>query len=310
MPQPDARHVGSPAQHEPGRALPGHPGTGSSVRRTCPRVDARGLSEPRVENAHKSLEIRRGFGDWSGQGQSLHYDGVVLYAGSQFWQCIEKCREAIRLLERTGDYWQVHIARYQIAASLYRLGDLAGALEEAQLNYRSGIELGDEQASGINLDLWVRATGAVPDSILERELGRPRHDVQGKAQVLFADALQMLGNGHLEEAEDLIQEAISVGWNGGVRNAYTLPCLPWLATILRQQVTRLHEQTPYRARGPAAPCRGRGPPRDPRLSAVPQRPAARPARVGLDPGHARPRPQGAALPGQEFGIGQEAVGSI
>ena len=215
------------AEHAPGLTLVGY------------------LSRAR-KYAHKSLEIRRGFGDWSGQGQSLHYDGVVLYAGSQFWQCIEKCREAIRLLERTGDYWQVHIARYQIAASLYRLGDLAGALEEAQLNYRSGIELGDEQASGINLDLWVRATGAVPDSILERELGRPRHDVQGKAQVLFAHALQMLGNGHLEEAEDLIQEAISVGWNGGVRNAYTLPCLPWLATILRQQVTRLHEQTPYR----------------------------------------------------------------
>ena len=50
-----------------------------------------------------------------------------MYAGSKFTQCIEKCREAIRLLERTGDYWQCHIARYQIAASLYRLGDLRGA---------------------------------------------------------------------------------------------------------------------------------------------------------------------------------------
>ena len=72
----------------------------------------------------KSLDIRRRFGDISGQGQSLHYYGVVLYAGSQYRACVEKCREAIRLLERTGDYWQVHIARYQIAASLYRLGDL------------------------------------------------------------------------------------------------------------------------------------------------------------------------------------------
>ena len=196
--------------------------------------------------AQKSLDIRRQFGDWSGQGQSLHYYGVVLYAGSQFTKCVEKCREAIRLLERTGDYWQAHIARYQIAASLYRLGDLGGTLEEAQLNYRSGIELGDEHASGINLDLWVRATGVVPESILEKELARPRHDVQGKAQVMLAHALQMLGAGRLEEAEDLIQEAIDVAYAAGVRNAYTLPCLPWLATVLRQQATALHDQTPGR----------------------------------------------------------------
>ncbi|HEY4312328.1 MAG TPA: response regulator [Pirellulales bacterium] len=196
--------------------------------------------------AQKSLDIRRRFGDFSGQGQSLHYYGVVAYADSKFTLCIEKCREAIRLLERTGDYWQCHIARYQIAASLYRMGDLRGALEEAQLNYRSGIELGDEQASGINLDLWVRATGLIPEAILDEELERPRHDVQGKAQVLFAHALQMLSSGHLDEAEDLIQTAIDVAYTAGVRNAYTLPFLPWLATILRQQAAAVRDQSPAR----------------------------------------------------------------
>ena len=28
---------------------------------------------------------------------------------------MEKCREAVRLLERTGDYWEMHIALYQVA---------------------------------------------------------------------------------------------------------------------------------------------------------------------------------------------------
>ena len=140
--------------------------------------------------------------DLSGQAQSLHYHGIVLYAGSEYQQSIKKCREAIRLLERTGDFWQVHIARYQIAASLYRLGDLAGALEEAQLNYKSGIELGDEQASGIILDVWVRATGGeIPESILKPELARQRHDAQGRAQVLFADGLRLLGARNLVEAK-------------------------------------------------------------------------------------------------------------
>ncbi len=128
-----------------------------------------------------------------------------------------KCREAIRLLERTGDYWQVHIARYQIAASMYRLGDLQGALEESKLNYRSGIELGDEQASGIILDIWVRATGGViSERIMKPELERQRHDAQGRAQVLFAEGVRLLGVGNVSEARSQIQNAIDVVEKAGV----------------------------------------------------------------------------------------------
>jgi len=43
-----------------------------------------------------------------------------------FEECIAKAREAVRLLERTGDLWESDIARIQQAAALYRLGDLAG----------------------------------------------------------------------------------------------------------------------------------------------------------------------------------------
>ena len=46
-------------------------------------------------------------GDVWGQGQSLHFYGLALYAPSRFEECIEKCREAVRLLERTGDRWEV-----------------------------------------------------------------------------------------------------------------------------------------------------------------------------------------------------------
>ena len=95
----------------------------------------------------------------------------MLYAASRFNECIEKCREAVRLLERTGDYWEMHIARYQIAASLYRLGDLRRAVEEARRMHKSGLELGDEQASGISLDIWSLATGGmVPEDILKQEV--------------------------------------------------------------------------------------------------------------------------------------------
>src|SRR5262249_55422381 len=111
-----------------------------------------------IAYAQKSLAIRTRMGDLWGQGQSNHYLGVVLYSGSRFAECVEKCREAVRLLERTGDFWEVHIARYQIAAALYRSGDLQNAVEEARRIHKSGLELGDQQASGISLDVWARAT--------------------------------------------------------------------------------------------------------------------------------------------------------
>jgi two-component system sensor kinase len=197
--------------------------------------------------AQKSLALRRELGDWWGQGQSLHYWGVVLYAASRYEACIEKCREGVRLLERTGDYWQVHIARYQIAASFYRLGELVRAIEESEVNYRSGIDLGDEQASGIILDIWVRAAqGDVPERLFQEELQRPRHDAQGQAQVLFAEGVRRLMAGGLEQAEEYMLRAIETADRAGVRNAYTLPYRPWLATALRQQAAQPAHLTPER----------------------------------------------------------------
>ena len=101
------------------------PELGLAYAEHAPAISLVGMHRRARAYAEKSLEIRIQLNDLSGQAQSLHYHGIVLYAGSEYQQSIKKCREAIRLLERTGDYWQVHIARYQIAASLYRLGDLA-----------------------------------------------------------------------------------------------------------------------------------------------------------------------------------------
>src|SRR5690606_30321200 len=137
--------------------------------------------------AQRSLDLRRTFNDVWGQGQSLNYYACALYAAGRYRECIEKGRESIRLLERSGDYWQVHIARYQVAASLYHLGDFEAGLEEARINHRSGIELGDEQASGIIMDVWARAARAdLTEGPLEVELSRKRQDAQGLTQVLLA----------------------------------------------------------------------------------------------------------------------------
>src|SRR5581483_972156 len=145
-----------------------------------------------VAYAQKANAICKSLGDLWGQGQSLHFNGLVLFVASRFEECVEKCRDAVRLLERTGDLWEVNIARYHMANSLYRLGDLAGAITEARYMHQSGLELGDIQASGICFDVWVRASGGQVDpEALETEIQRPREDVQGTAQVKLAQGVRL-----------------------------------------------------------------------------------------------------------------------
>ncbi|HUG90110.1 MAG TPA: response regulator [Planctomycetaceae bacterium] len=189
-----------------------------------------------VAYAQRSFEIRRSLNDVWGQGQSLSYMGVVLYVAARYAECVDKSREAVRLLERTGDYWEVHIARYQMAAALYRLGEFREAVQEARLIQQSGLELGDEQASGISLDVWSRASGGkVPDDVLRREVARERHDAQGTAQVLLAAGVQQLHAGRAMDAASVFEQALQVARRHGVMNAYVAPNLVWLATALRQQ---------------------------------------------------------------------------
>lgn len=202
-----------------------------------------------VAYAQKSLTIRKALGDLWGQGQSLHYLGVVLYSASRYRECVDKCREAVRLLERTGDFWEVHIARYQIAAALYRLGDLQSAVEQARRIHESGLELGDFQASGISLDVWSRATpGAVPIDALKVELERIRPDAQGTAQVLLAEGVRLMEAGDHERAATIFDRALVVAGQAGVMNAYVAPNRAWLATALRCRAQNDLSHTPWQRR--------------------------------------------------------------
>ena len=189
--------------------------------------------------AQKSFEIRKSFNDVWGQGQSLAYYSVVLYAGSKFAACIEKGREAIRLLERTGDFWEMHIARYQVAAALYRSGELPTAIQLARKNYQSGIKLGDEQASGISLDVWSRAAcGKVSGGMLEAELARHRPDAQGAAQTMLAEGIRLIAAERMDDAATVFEAALRIAAKAGVMNAYIAPNLAWLATARRLQLER------------------------------------------------------------------------
>ncbi len=198
-----------------------------------------------IRYAEKSLTLRREFRDMWGEGQTLTFYSCVLYYASRFDESIEKGRKAIRLLERTGDYWQVHIARYQVAASLYHLGDFQAAMVEVRKNHQSGLESGDEQASGIIFDLWARASqGDLPKEQYAVEAARVRHDVQGYSQVLIAAGIAAIYRQQWNLAIDKLTQAEAHARRAGILNAYTIPACSWLATAYRERAQQSLPFTP------------------------------------------------------------------
>jgi signal transduction histidine kinase/tetratricopeptide (TPR) repeat protein len=197
-----------------------------------------------IAYARRSLEIRRDFGDVWGQGQSLHFYGVILYAASRFTEAIEKLTEAIRLLERTGDQWEINTALWHIGFCNYRLGRMEEARETLQRCYANGLEIGDHQAAAIGLSGIAKVTGGHVDeadvaSMLERSAG----DFHTSGELCTGEAVRLLAHGESEQAIRVLDGAHRQVSGAGVRNEYVAPILPWMTTALRMAA---EETGPYR----------------------------------------------------------------
>jgi two-component system sensor kinase len=187
-----------------------------------------------LDYAQKSLDLRTAFHDTWGQGQSLHFLAVALYAATRYEECVSRAQQAVRLLERTGDYWEVNTAAYQWAVALYRLGEFSEAVRVAKDYYRSGIALGDCQTSGVFLDVWARGMeGRLDARVTGSEMARPHVDTQTKTQVMLAEAIRVLFAGEPREAVRLLEESVTLARRAGVLNTYIAPNYAWLATATR-----------------------------------------------------------------------------
>ena len=184
----------------------------------------------------RSLAIRTDLGDLWGQGQSRHFYGVVLYAASRYRECIDQCREAIRLLQRTGDRWEAHTAMWHVAFAHYRLGELDRAAELARHVHASATDIDDGAAAGISLSAWSRATGgAVPAELVAAQLGRTVEDAHTATEVHVAEAVRLLREGLADDAVVVLEAAAGIVRKAGLRQEYVAPVWPWLATARRLQ---------------------------------------------------------------------------
>jgi diguanylate cyclase (GGDEF)-like protein len=192
-----------------------------------------------IAYAEKSLAIRRNLGDIWGEGQSLNFYGVVLYAAGRFEEVLDRCGAALEVFERTGDQWEANTANWNIALALYRLGRMDEAVAVARRVHAAGVALGDGQAAGISLGAWAKASGgAIPWEIIEAELARPADDVHTRVEVLQAQALHMIDEDRIDEAVDVLTGADRYLRASGLRQEYVAPVRPWLATALRLQLER------------------------------------------------------------------------
>jgi two-component system sensor kinase len=198
-----------------------------------------------IAYARRSLAIRRDLGDLWGQGQSLNFYGVVLYAASRYRESIEQCREAIRLLDQTGDRWEANTAGWHVAFALYRLGELPEAKAVAEELYAAASAIGDDTAAGVSLSAWSRASaGQVPAALVRARLEERNDDAHTAAEVHVAEGVRLLGRGECDRAVAVLEEAAAIVKRAGLRQEYVAPVLPWLATAQRSQAEAL---SPYQA---------------------------------------------------------------
>ncbi|HEX2192450.1 MAG TPA: AAA family ATPase, partial [Acidimicrobiales bacterium] len=193
-----------------------------------------------IAYTERSLAIRREHRDLWGQGQSLHFYGVVLYAASRYRECIEKCQQAVRLLDRTGDRWEMYTALWHIAISHYRLGELAEAVRVARRVHSRATSINDDAAAGISLSVWSRASeGRLPADLVAEQLAQRNEDAHTGTEVHVGEGIRLLGEGRLDEAVAMFEQAHGIARGAGLRQEYVAPVLPWLTTATRLQLERV-----------------------------------------------------------------------
>jgi signal transduction histidine kinase/tetratricopeptide (TPR) repeat protein len=195
---------------------------------------------PRGERyAERGLAIRRGLSDLWGQGQSLSFYGLLLYAEGRYPEALDKLREANRLLRRTGDRWEENIAGFHIALCLYRLGEVRGAVDEARQVHRQAVAIGDGHAAGFVLEAWAKASGgAVPRELIEEAFVRSEGDAQIREVVLQAEGVRLLSAGRPDEAAAAFAQGEAVARAANLRSEYVSYLPLWLGQALRLAVVR------------------------------------------------------------------------
>jgi two-component system sensor kinase len=187
-----------------------------------------------VRYAARGLAIRRALGDLWGEGQSLNFHGILLYAFGHYTEAREKFREALRVLRRTGDRWEANVAGVHIAFCHYRLGALREAVAECRRVHAEGLEIGDRHATASVLEVWSKATGGrIPSGLVDAAMRSSEDDPHAREMVLQAEGVRRIGAGRPIEAAEAFAAAEKVARAARLENEYVSYIPVWLAHAQR-----------------------------------------------------------------------------
>ena len=195
-------------------------------------------------SARKSLAINAALGNPWSLGRSLTNDVMMLYHSLALPECVEVCRRAIALLERTGDDWMALNMHWCLAWALYQQGELAAACEESQRSLRASVKLGDVRMACAHLEIQVLSSrGAAPLEEVERSPRPAQDDPIIATRLLSVKGLRLLREERWEEAAEALERALAIEQGAKLKRRYTLA---WLATALREQAARVPPLAPAR----------------------------------------------------------------
>jgi diguanylate cyclase (GGDEF)-like protein/PAS domain S-box-containing protein len=193
-----------------------------------------------IAYARKSYDVRVELGDEWGQGQSLSFYGVVLYAASRYRECIDACYRAVDLLSRMGDRWEENTATWHIAFSHYRLGELPQAVEICRRVHTRAAAIGDQSSRGIALSGWSRAAeGNIPADLIAAEIALGTEDAHTSSEIRLAETVRLINLGDWSGACKAVDEALGIIRASGLRQEYVAPAYAWSATARRGMVDAL-----------------------------------------------------------------------
>ena len=203
-----------------------------------------------IRYASRSLALRRQLGDTWGEGQSLNFYGVALYAASRYVESVEAFEEAVRILSLTGDRWEMNTALWNLALAHYRRGEWAAAGAIAADLHDRAERIGDQTSSAIALSILAKvSSGFAPEeAAIDLAASRPNDDQHAGSEIRLARALHLLAGDRCEEAASILESSWAAVRRAGLRQEYVAPVLPWWATALRRQADQMARDDPERRR--------------------------------------------------------------
>ena len=193
---------------------------------------------------NRSIELSRQFQDVWGQGHSLSWQGMGLYARSRYRDAIELMEQAVENFDRAGDVWERNITRFHVGLCHFALGDLRKSAEIQRETCLLSLDIGDSRSLCSSYG-WCRATeGRMPMEELRSNIPSRPNDVLSTINHIKAVGYWHLCHGRTGEAVEEFENA----WELTCRNlhvfTHTIATLPLLVRSLRMHADAIAVEQP------------------------------------------------------------------